>query len=69
MGATGKYYSVVAPVGSSSIVNLLDEKELRALANRANTAGDPVWAEKIDKDPIESVVEWLEQIGYNITIR
>ena len=64
-----KKYTIKAPVGTYlAPEGPIDENQLRefALQINNNEEGQDVWIEKIQKDDIESVVEWLEGIGYEI---
>ena len=64
-----KTYKVSAPIGSIVIPKeQMTEKELREFV--VQLIQDPqeseTWREKAEKDPIGSVVEWLENNGYSI---
>ena len=66
-----KKYILKAPVGTYlAPEGPIDDKQLRefALEINNNEEGREIWEEKIQKDEIESVVEWLEGIGYEIEI-
>lgn len=69
---TEKLYKLEAPMGSIVIPKeYMTEKELREFAPQL--IQDPTalasWQEKIDKDPIEELIEWLVQAGYKVTER
>lgn len=62
-------YKVEAPVGNIVVPNKpITEEELRnfvvQIVQDANE--NAVWLEKAAKDPIESVVEWLQNAGYTV---
>ncbi len=58
-------FSIKAPIGN--IVLPKDEMTERELRDFAITlAQDPTWEIKADTDPITDVVQWLEQLGYEI---
>ena len=65
-----KNFSIKGPVGSMMTPkDVLTEKELREFMPQL--VADPevleIWKEKAEKDPIESLVEWFENAGYEIT--
>jgi hypothetical protein len=65
-----KEYKVEAPIGNVVVPKeVMNEKELRDFASQiANNSVPPeVWQEKVQKDEIELVVEWLNQAGYSVT--
>lgn len=71
-----KKYKVSAPSGSTIISipykpnteNVFTEKELREYAMQLihDPSWTDSWKEKVSKDPIESVIEWLSSAGYQI---
>lgn len=69
MTTTEKAFKLLAPVGSIvTFKESMTEKEIREftlqiLSNQADEEMD-VWEEKIKKDPIESVIEYLRSAGY-----
>jgi len=66
-----KTYKINPPVGSNIITKpFLTEEELREYCLKIIQDPDEakVWKEKIEKDPIEHVVEWLKVIGYQVEI-
>ena len=65
-----KTYKIVAPIGNLIIPKeVMTEKELREFAGQIANESEmaETWREKAMKDPIESVVEWLTNIGYLIS--
>ena len=65
-----KTYKVSSPIGNTiPPKELMTEKEIReflpTIIGDAEMAG--VWKEKADKDPIEDLVEYLNQAGYVVT--
>lgn len=66
---TEKLYKISAPIGTEVLPKeKLAEKELREFATQLikEPSEREIWAEKFQKDEIESVVEWLIQAGYKI---
>lgn len=66
-----KKYKVTAPIGN--IVppkDMLTEKELRIYAYSLirDTEEHAVWSDKIQNDPIESVIEWLNFTEHKVEI-
>lgn len=65
-----KKYKVIPPVGSIVVAKeFLTEAELRTFALQINNVEEnrEVWAEKIEKDPVEQVVEWFRGAGFTVT--
>lgn len=65
-----KQYKLQAPIGNTIIPKeVMNEKELREFMPQL--IQDPeileIWTEKVSKDPIEEVVEWLQKSGYKVT--
>ena len=64
-----KKFRVGAPQGIAVVPKeVMTEKELKEFAMKFITdedgsENDEIWKEKIKKDEIGSVVEWLEQLG------
>lgn len=66
-----KTYKISAPLGTTLVPkDTMTEAELRSFASQLVQEADQVdvWKEKVAKDPIESVVEWLNQVGYDVRI-
>ena len=64
-----KTYKVSAPVGVSVLPKeVMTERDLRDYAKQQIQEPEQAetWGEKFDKDPIESVAEWLRNTGYQI---
>lgn len=62
-------FRITAPVGLNVVPKeVLNEKELRdfaaQLVQEAHEAD--VWREKVEKDTIEEVVDWLRAAGYEV---
>lgn len=66
-----KKWRIVAPVGNLIVAkDQMTEQELRdyGLSLIQDTDDQSkTWEEKVKKDPIENVTEWLEMQGYTIT--
>lgn len=64
-----KTYKIVAPIGNIVLPkNTMTEKELRDFAGQISLDSEnpETWIEKSKKDPIESVIEWFNQLGYSV---
>ena len=64
-----KQFKIIAPIGTIIIPKeVMTEQELREYAMQLVSEADraDVWREKVEKDTIESVVDWLKQLGYQI---
>lgn len=64
-----RLYKIIAPLGNNVLPkDTMTEEELRqfALQILQNEELGDVWVEKIQKDPIAEVVEWLNQTGYQV---
>ena len=62
-------FKINAPIGLAlAPEGPLSEKQLREFAIQINQNEEyrETWVEKIEKDEIESVIEWLEGIGYKV---
>jgi len=63
-----KTFKIKAPIGTSIVSNeIMTEEQLRNHALQLLQEKDNIWTEKITKDPIEDVVEWLRNLEYQIT--
>lgn len=68
-----KVFKILAPMGITvTFKESMTEKELRELAlqiMQKDGGGefDQVWKEKIEKDGIEQVVEYLTELGYIVS--
>jgi len=67
---TEKQYKLQAPIGTTVIPKeIMSEKELREFMPQL--IQDPemleIWTEKVSKDPIDEVVDWLRQAEYKVT--
>lgn len=64
-----KIYKVEAPVGSNlAPEGPVGESQLREFAIQVNQSEEyrDTWVEKITKDGIEEVVEWLKGAGFEV---
>lgn len=64
-----KKYKINPPVGSVVLPReVMTEKELREFLPQLvmDPKQSDTWKEKAIKDPIEDLVEWLRQAGYEI---
>lgn len=62
-----KKYKIKAPIGTSIVPNEeMNEDQLRNHALQLLQEKDDIWTEKITKDPIEDVVDWLRNLEYKI---
>ena len=62
-------YKLVAPLGNIIVPKeIMNEQEVREFAAQLvqEAAESDVWKEKVAKDSIESIVEWLQSIGYKV---
>ena len=61
-----KTYRVQAPLGNAIVPKeVMTAEELRAFALQL-VQDDDTWREKVAQDDIESVLEWLVQLGYEV---
>jgi hypothetical protein len=63
-----KTYKIKAPIGNIVVPkDKLNEDELRQFALQLVTTDDvAVWRDKILKDPIDEIAEWLRNLEYEI---
>ena len=64
-----KKFKVIPPTGNIVVSKeVLTEAELREFALQINNNEEnrDVWVEKIEKDPIDEVVEWFRGAGFII---
>ena len=62
-----KTFKIKAPIGTSVVPNeTMNEDQLRNHALQLLQEKDEIWAEKITKDPIEDIVDWLRNLEYKI---
>ena len=62
-------YKVESPIGNIVVPkNALTEQELREFVIQiiSDSSQRETWLEKANKDPIESVVDWLITAGYKV---
>jgi len=62
-------YKLVAPLGNIIVPKeIMNEQEVREFAAQLvqDAAESDVWKEKVAKDSIESIVKWLQSIGYKV---
>ena len=74
MTSTAKTYHVKQPLGNHLLPKeVMLEGELREYAMQVlqpqDGTSEMTWQEKIQKDPIDNVVEWLKALGYTVTIK
>ena len=65
-----KTYKVSAPVGSIvTPKDVMTEKELREFMPQlvADPEQNETWKEKVAKDPIEELINWLRMSGFKVT--
>lgn len=63
-----KEYKVTPPIGNITVPKeVMNEKELREFAKEILPQGDVIWTEKIEKDPIELIVDYLRRSSYQVT--
>lgn len=65
-----KLYKIEPPLGNTLLPKeVMTEKEIRAFMPQLIQEPEVVeiWKEKAEKDPIETVIEYMRQAGYVIT--
>lgn len=66
-----RLYKIKAPLGNNVVPKeIMNEEELRSFALQIleNQELGDVWVEKIQKDPIAEVVEWINKVGYEVSL-
>lgn len=60
-------WRVVAPEGMNIITNLgMNDEELRRFAKTLITDNNETWDEKIKRDHIQEVINYLKKLGYTV---
>jgi hypothetical protein len=60
-------YKVKSPVGNLvPPQEIMNDENLRLFAASLIMGSDEVWKEKLQKDEIKDVIEWMSQAGYQI---
>jgi hypothetical protein len=70
MNTAQRLWEVKPPIGNLMVPKpQMNEKDLREYALQINQNEDQVdvWKEKVEKDPIDTVIEWLRMSGYTVT--
>lgn len=68
---TKTLYKITPPIGTIMVPKeTMTESELRGFIPQLIQDSDQaeIWLEKVAKDPVDNLIEWLTQSGYKVII-